>query len=140
MLLNSHDERAKSTSHLNHVSWLNRLILAKSLCVWSLMSGQLTPEEALALVLQYLDEDPNLPPFLVSAVDKLKSLVIPGPMVDVFALSMVCSFKSFLYECVLHYFLEPYWTPSESCWTFYGVAHTHLFYCPGISRQMAVPS
>lgn len=48
------------------------------------MSGQLTPEEALALVLQYLDEDPNLPPFLVSAVDKLKSLVIPGPMVDVF--------------------------------------------------------
>ena len=72
------------------------------------MSGQLTPEEALALVLQYLDEDPNLPPFLVSAVDKLKSLVIPGPMVDVFASSMVCSFKLFLYECILHYFLEPY--------------------------------
>jgi len=52
------------------------------------MPGPLTPEEAMALIL-YLDKDPNLPPFLVSIVRKLKSLVTPGPVVDAFASSTV---------------------------------------------------
>jgi len=52
------------------------------------MPGPLTPEEAMVLIL-YLDKDPNLPPFLVSIVRKLKSLVTPGPVVDAFASSTV---------------------------------------------------
>ena len=90
------------------------------------MSGQLTPEEAAALVL-YLEKDPNLPPFLASVVVwKLKSLITPGAAFAS-STSTVRSFKLFLYECVLDYFLEPHWTPLESCWTFHGVGHTHIF-------------
>jgi hypothetical protein len=73
------------------------------------MSTQLTPEEATELVL-YLDENPSLPPSLLSVVQKLKSLALQRSVVDsAFGLNMVTvwSFKFSFYECILHYFLEP---------------------------------
>jgi len=70
------------------------------------MSAQLTPEDAAELVL-YLDEDPSLPPSLLSIVQKLKSLAIQRPVVDLFTVYTVCPFKFFFYEYILHYFLEP---------------------------------
>jgi hypothetical protein len=71
------------------------------------MSAQLTPEEATELVL-YLDENPSLPPSLLSVIWKLKSLALQGLVVNsAFGLITVWSFKFSFYECILHYFLEP---------------------------------
>jgi hypothetical protein len=98
------------------------------------MSAQITPEDAAELVL-YLDEDPSLPASLLSIVQKLKSLALQSSVVDsAFGLNTVWSFRFSFYECIIHCFLEPW----HSCWAFHGVAHAHIFNCPGISGQMAV--